>query len=398
MKGSGDTLKIIYLDCFSGISGDMLLGGLIDLGLDPVELKGLLGGLKLKGYSIHTESVIRYGIKGTRFIVEVEDSHPHRSLAEIIDLIEASEIGEGIRSESIEVFRRLAIAEGKVHGVDPDDVTFHEVGGVDSIIDIVGTIAALDIMGIEEVYSSPLPLGSGFVETAHGRLPVPAPATLEILKGYPVIPSTIEGELTTPTGAALVTHLSKGRMPPMDVISTGYGGGSRDIKEIPNLLRIVMGERAAACDTERLVVIETNIDDMTPAIYEYVMERLFKSGALDVMLIPVYMKKNRPGIMLWTLCNVKDRERIIEAIFSETTTIGLRSYEVDRHSLKRQRESFNSPYGRVWIKISKGKDDIFKIQPEYSDCKRIAEEQGVPLREVMEGVRRAYMNSKNKRD
>ncbi len=376
----------------------MVLGGLIDLGLDLFELKGLLGGLKLKGYNIHTESVMRHGIKGTRFIVDVEDSHPHRNFSEIVDLIETSEIDDGIRSESIEVFRRLAMAEGKVHGLEPDDVIFHEVGGVDSIIDIVGTIAALDIMGIEEVYSSPLPLGSGSVETAHGRLPVPAPATLEILKGYPVIPSTIEGELTTPTGAALVTHLSKGRMPPMEVISTGYGGGSRDIKEIPNLLRIVKGKRAKATDTERLVVIETNIDDMNPAIYEHVMERLFKSGALDVMLIPVYMKKNRPGIMVWTLCNVKDKARIIETIFSETTTIGIRSYDVDRYSLKRERESFNSPYGRVWIKISTLRDDIFKIQPEYSDCRRIAEEQGIPLREVMEGVRRAYMNSKKKRD
>ncbi len=388
-------MKILYLDCFAGISGDMMLGGLIDVGVEVEYLSKTLKQLNVSGYRIYTEDVKKNGITAKRFIVDVEEEgHPHRSFKDIKGIVETSKLSNKVKETSIGIFSILAEAEGKVHGVKPEDVVFHEVGAVDSIVDIVGVSVALERLDVERVYASSLPLGTGLVKSAHGIIPVPVPATVEILKGYPVRPSGIEAELTTPTGAAIVAYLSSGEMPPMEIAKVGYGAGNAKFKDLPNLLRTMLGscpvKSGAGVDTEKLLVVECNIDDMNPMFYENLMERLFDEGALDVTLTPLYMKKLRPAVLLWTLCRVEVKNEIIRTIFLETTTIGLRTYEVFRYSLVRREEIFESPYGRVRIKISGERGKYLHVQPEYEDCKRIAREKGLPLKSVMETVAELY--------
>ncbi|OGQ46171.1 MAG: TIGR00299 family protein [Deltaproteobacteria bacterium RIFCSPLOWO2_02_44_9] len=387
-------MKIAYFDCCAGISGDMVLGALVDSGLDVSILRRELAKLHLGDYSISASKDERHHITGTNIKVRFKESGHHRTFKEIKNIINKSRLTTKVKVLSTSIFENLAKAEAKVHGCRVDDVHFHEVGAIDSIVDIVGTAIGIEKLGIGQVYASPLPLGSGWVKTSHGRMPVPAPATLELLKGVPVASSPATSELTTPTGAAIIKTLSLsfGNMPHMEIEGTGYGIGDRSFKEIPNILRLIIGKRTG--NTERLIIVETNMDDMNPQIYEYLMSRLFKNGALDVFLMPIQMKKGRPAILLKVLCPENKKGNIIDTIFEETTTIGVRTYEVERHCLERRIENVSTPYGKVRVKVAERNGKVLNIQPEYEDCKEIAEKKKLPLKEVMDSAKKAFLSKK----
>ena len=387
-------MKIAYFDCCAGISGDMVLGALIDSGLDVSILRRELANLPLGDYSISASKDERHHITGTNIKVRLKESGHHRTFKEIKNIINKSSLTTKVKVLSTSIFENLAKAEAKVHGCRVDDVHFHEVGAIDSIVDIVGTAIGIEKLGIGQVYASPLPLGSGWVKTSHGRMPVPAPATLELLKGVPVASSPATSELTTPTGAAIIKTLSLsfGNMPHMEIEGTGYGIGDRSFKEIPNILRLIIGKRTG--NTERLIIVETNMDDMNPQIYEYLMSRLFKNGALDVFLMPIQMKKGRPAILLKVLCSENKKGNIIDTIFEETTTIGVRTYEVERHCLERRIENVSTPYGKVRVKVAERNGKVLNIQPEYEDCKEIAEKKKLPLKEVMDSAKKTFLSKK----
>lgn len=387
-------MKIAYFDCCAGISGDMVLGALVDSGLDVSILRRELAKLPLDDYSISASKDERHHITGTNIKVRFKESGHHRTFKEIKNIINKSSLTTKVKVLSTSIFENLAKAEAKVHGCRVDDVHFHEVGAIDSIVDIVGTAIGIEKLGIGQVYASPLPLGSGWVKTSHGRMPVPAPATLELLKGVPVASSPTASELTTPTGAAIIKTLSLsfGNMPHMEIEGTGYGIGDRSFKEIPNILRLIIGKGTG--NTERLIIVETNMDDMNPQIYEYLMSRLFKNGALDVFLMPIQMKKGRPAILLKALCPENKKENIIDIIFEETTTIGVRTYEVERHCLERRIKNVSTPYGKVRVKVAERNGKVLNIQPEYEDCKKIAEKKKLPLKEVMDSAKKAFLSKK----
>ena len=387
-------MKIAYFDCCAGISGDMVLGALVDSGLDVSILRRELAKLHLGDYSISASKDERHHITGTNIKVRFKESGHHRTFKEIKNIINKSRLTTKVKVLSTSIFENLAKAEAKVHGCRVDDVHFHEVGAIDSIVDIVGTAIGIEKLGIGQVYASPLPLGSGWVKTSHGRMPVPAPATLELLKGVPVASSLTASELTTPTGAAIIKTLSLsfGNMPHMEIEGTGYGIGDRSFKEIPNILRLIIGKRTG--NTERLIIVETNMDDMNPQIYEYLMSRLFKNGALDVFLMPIQMKKGRPAILLKVLCSENKKGNIIDTIFEETTTIGVRTYEVERHCLERRIENVSTPYGKVRVKVAERNGKVLNIQPEYEDCKEIAEKKKLPLKEVMDSAKKTFLSKK----
>jgi len=389
--------KIAYFDCCSGISGDMVLGALIDCGLDIKMLRKELAKLDLKDYAVSAAKDERHHIVGTNLSVRFKESKRHRTFKDIKTLISRSRLSQRVKDLSISIFANLAKAEAKIHGCKPDDVHFHEVGAIDSIVDIVGTAIGVEHLGIEKVYASPLPLGTGWVNTSHGRMPVPAPATLELLTGVPTAKSFVRAELTTPTGAAIIKTLAEnfGSMPEMKIAKTGYGIGDKDFKEIPNILRINLGEVSSG--SEKLLVLETNIDDMNPQIYDYLMSRLFKKGALDVFLIPIQMKKGRPAILLKALCNENKKDMLMNIIFKETTTIGIRSYEVDRRCLERNIKEVSTPYGKVKVKVSEKDGKLINIQPEYEDCKKLAEKKNIPLKEVIDMVKRYYPLAQGKK-
>jgi len=377
-------MKIAYFDCPSGISGDMVLGALIDLGLDTKTLKEGLGKLPLKGYTLKATRDSRHHITGTNLIIRMKETQLPRTYQDIKGMIKESGLSKRVKDLSLAIFGKLANAEAHIHGCKVTDVHFHEVGAVDSIIDIVGTAIGMERLGIERVYASSLPLGRGWVEISQGRMPVPAPATMELLKGIPVEPSPVRDELVTPTGAAIITTIAEGfgAIPSMKIEKVGYGIGDKDFKETPNLLRVIVGE-CDEPDMERLIVLETNIDDMNPQVYEYLMETLFDAGALDVFLVPIQMKKGRPAILLKVLCNEGKRGILMDIIFKESTSIGVRCYPVTRFCLEREIREASTPYGRVRVKVSKKDGRVLNIQPEYEDCKRIAKEKGVPLKDVI---------------
>jgi uncharacterized protein (TIGR00299 family) protein len=390
-------MKVIFFDCFSGASGDMVVGSLLDLGVKVDYLQDELSKLPVKGYTLVAEQECRHQIFGTRFKVKVDKSEqPHRNFSAIRKIIETSSLGDKVKERALKVFRKLGEGEAKLHNVRIEDVVFHEVGAVDSIVDIVGASIALEALAIEEVYSSPLPLGSGFVKTAHGNLPVPAPATLEVLRNFPVVPSPIAQELTTPTGGSLMATLSsgKGEMPPLTIQSIGYGVGGKDFEEQPNLLRALLGEKGTHYELEKLAVLETNIDDMNPQIYDYLIERLFEGGALEVYLVPVQMKKNRPGVLLKILTSEDKRENLVKTLFYESTTLGVRSHHVERFRLPRNSKEVKTPYGMVTVKVAEKDGIIYNIQPEYEACKKIAKEKRVPLRNVLEEAKKACKERK----
>lgn len=380
-------MQVAYIDAFSGISGDMTVGALLQLGVSLTELQHELAKLPLTGYEL-TQSVRQVsGIRATKFHVEVREPLVERSFRAIAQMLRASELFPQVKETALRIFTLLAEAEGRVHGVAPGAVHFHEVGAVDSIVDIVGAAFGLHVLGVEKVYASALPMGKGFVPSRHGVLPIPAPATVELMKGVQVQLEDGGAELVTPTGAAIVAALAQqGAIPQLQLSGVGYGAGERTLPDRPNVLRIMTGTVVEPLREEQLLVLEANIDDLNPELYEHVMERLFAAGARDVCLLPMQMKKNRPGIMLWVLGEAATREQLSAIVFAETSTIGLRSYPVARVALRRENREVSTPYGNVRVKLSYAPDGNVHAAPEYEECKRIARERNVPLKLIYEAA------------
>lgn len=371
-------MKILYLECFSGISGDMFISALLNAGLKREELLKEIDKLNLKDRcKIQIKSTQRSGVYATQFIVK-ENTHITRNLEDIKKIVLKSRLENRIKDKVIKMFERLYNIEKKIHRKMPH---FHELGQLDTIIDIVGAIAGLKLLGIKKVFASNVNVGKGFVETHHGYFPVPAPATAELLKGIPVYSEGPETELVTPTGALILSEfVDEFKMPVFKIESIGYGAGTKRFKDFPNFLRVYIGEIEKSWGKK--IIIETNIDDMNPEIYEYVMERLFNNGALDVYFTPIYMKKNRPGILLSCVCNESDKMKIIKTIFKETTTIGVRILHPERIELERIIKKIKTECGEIDVKISKFGSETVNITPEYESCKKIAKESGRPLKDI----------------
>ena len=383
-------MKIAYFDCFSGISGDMTLGALLALGVPLEELKAQLAELPLTGFDIVAADVTDNGIRATRVTVAADGHHP-RDYRQIRDLMLGSPLPDAVKKASLAAFERIAEAESKIHGCARDAVHFHEVGAVDAIVDIVGTFLGIAWLGIEKVVVSPLPLGSGWAACHHGTLPVPAPATLEILKGAPVYAGSQKCELVTPTGAAIAATLAAdfGPLPPMRIDWVGYGAGTHVLEDRPNLLRIILGrseEGEGYGTAERVVMVETAIDDMNPEFFGHLMERLFADGALDVVWIPVHMKKNRPGTLIQVLCAARKRDDVVKRIFQETTSLGVRYYDVQRSILARRELLAETEFGTIRVKSVTEPGGRQRIVPEYEVCRQIAQARGLPLRRVYESI------------
>lgn len=383
-------MKTAYFDCFSGISGDMILGSLIDAGLDFGRLREELAKLPLSGYELAAEKTMKNGISGTRFSVTAAPQHHHRSLADITKILDDSGLADPVRLRAASVFKKIAGVEAAVHGVKVEEIHFHEIGAIDSIIDVTGAFIALDLMGIGAVYASRINTGEGFVETAHGTLPVPAPATAALLAGAPVYSSGVRAELATPTGAAIIAEAAQGfgPMPEMRIQSVGYGAGYKDLP-VPNLLRVFIGDSGAAAGYETIVSIETNIDDMNPEFYQHVSERLLEAGALDVYTAQVIMKKSRPGVVLTVLCREESRDALSRIIFEETTTAGIRYGRMERVVLDRELRRVRTPFGEIGVKVLTGAGRVITVSPEYEECARVARERNIPLKQVYDEARKA---------
>ena len=388
------TTRIAYFDCFSGASGDMLLGCLLDAGLALDELRGALAGLPLGGYEVLAEPEERQSIRGTRATVRCsEGQQPHRHLGDILALIEASSLPAPVKERAGAVFRRLARAEAHVHGTTPEEVHFHEVGAVDSIVDIVGVVAGLHLLGVEAVYASSLPLGGGTVKVAHGELPVPAPATLQVLAEaqVPTQPHPAQVELLTPTGAALLAELARFEQPAMAVEAVGYGFGSRRVPPL-NAVRVWLGRalEPAACQEDQVVLLEANLDDAPGQMLGYAQERLLGAGALDAWFTPIYMKKNRPGVLLSALALPAQAAELAEIMLRETTTLGVRWQRLGRYVAGRAVETVETPWGAVRVKVKRLADRPVSAAPEYEDCARLAREAGVPWQAVHAAAEKAW--------
>ncbi len=383
--------RIAYLDCFSGVSGDMLLGALVDAGVDADALRAELAKLPLAGWRLEVRQVTRGAIAATKADIALEEQpQPERRLADILSLIESSRLPTADRERGAAVFRALAQAEARAHGATPDDVHFHEVGAVDAIIDVMGAIAGLRLLGIEALYCSALPAGSGSIRSEHGSLPVPAPATLELLAAARA-PLARAGEdlpmeLVTPTGAAIVTTLARFERPAMRVEAVGYGAGGRDPTGRANALRLWLGESVDTAAT--MVQIDTNIDDMNPEVYGYVQELLFAAGAADVWFQPIQMKKNRPGALLSILCAPELEDACARILLRETSTLGVRVSEVRRHEAEREVMTFQSSLGEAQVKVKRLPGERPRVAPEYESCRRLAQASGLPLVEVYRIVQR----------
>jgi pyridinium-3,5-bisthiocarboxylic acid mononucleotide nickel chelatase len=379
-------MKVLYFDCFAGIAGDMTVAALLELGLPMEELRAGLSALPLSGYTLESAMVQRHAVAGRSFRVTLlQEDQPHRHYSGIAAMIEAAPLKPRVKELSQKIFRRLAEAEAHVHGVALERVHFHEVGAVDSIVDIVGTAIGIDYLGIDRIYASPLPFGRGFIQTAHGRLPVPAPATAYLMQGIPLSGDIGEGERVTPTGAAIVAALSEGFGPPpaMTPAGIGYGAGEKDFHEVPNLLRVVLGEIAEA-EREEVLVLETHIDDMNPELFGFLMERLLELGALDVAFSPLQMKKNRPGTRLTVITRKQELEKLAAAILSESTAIGVRYYPVRRITVGRSVQERDTSLGPVRVKVL----EDGRVTPEFDSCREIALSKGLPLIEVYRTVER----------
>lgn len=379
-------MKIAYFDTIAGISGDMVLGALISAGFLLDELTNEIKKLNLKGIELEATRIERNGISAIKLDVLVSTKHyHHRHLKDILRIIDESNISIKAKENSKNIFMIIAHAEAKVHNIRIEKVHFHEVGAIDSIVDIVGAAICFEKLGIEKVFTSPVKLGSGkFVETEHGKLPLPSPATIEILKGYPTVLTDIPFELTTPTGAAIVKAISSGILKSeyLNIETIGYGAGSKEIPQVPNLLRVMIGELQPRFEEDDVVIIETNIDDMNPEIYPYVIEQLLQHGVYDAYLIPIIMKKGRPGILLSVLASRSELEKILNVLYRETTTLGVRIIETTRKKIKREeKEVISKKLGRVKMKVVnyEGKE---RLVPEFEECKRIASEKKVSLQEI----------------
>jgi uncharacterized protein (TIGR00299 family) protein len=378
-------MKIAYFDLIAGASGDMILGSLIDAGLSPEQLLTGLSALNLKDFDLMFQSVNKNGFSATKVDVLVQDNVPERHLPQIESIIDSSDLSQSIKEQAIAIFRRLGEVEAGIHGTSLNQVHLHELGGVDTIVDVVGALLGLAGLGVEKVYASPVPLGRGFIRGAHGQIPLPAPATIALLKGVPIVGVDINMELVTPTGAVLLTSLadSFGQIPSMKLESIGYGAGGRDL-QIPNLLRVLIGEIAdtGTASLGTLVMLETNIDDLNPEIFNYVMDRLFSTGALDVFFTTIQMKKNRPGTLVQVLALPEDVSRLRSILFEETSTLGIRQRLVERYALQREIKEVQTPYGMVQVKIAQLGDGKIKAAPEFEDCRKLAKNHNVPIREV----------------
>src|SRR5271168_1933911 len=388
----GCAMKTAYLDAFSGLSGDMLVGAILDCGADFGEFERAIKSMPLAGYRLSTRRKTLSGISALKFDVAVTELQPERHVGEIRALIDSSQLAATVRSRAISIFEVLAQAEAKIHNTTPDRVHFHEVGAVDSIIDIVGTAWGLEQLGVGDVIVSPLPMGNGFARSQHGVIPVPAPATVELLSGFPLKIGDGAHEMVTPTGAAVIRALARPAAIPLafEVEKIGYGAGSRELEDRPNVLRLMLGRERAVLDSDEMIEISANIDDLSPQIYDHLMNRLFEAGARDVTLTPTMMKKSRPAVTLGVIAEAASREAIAEIIFAETSTIGLRFHAVARLKLRREIQEVDTRWGKVRVKISgaHGRERA-TISPEYDDCRRIATEHKVALRIVMEEAREA---------
>lgn len=407
--------KVLYFDCFSGASGDMILGALIDAGLPLDELRAAVGSLALDGVTLEAERVDRAGVGATKFRVRGADGghdhheadhhphhehgghrhgHGHRGLSAICALVDRSALSEPAKERARRLFRRLAETEAAIHQQPVEAIHLHEVGAVDSIIDIAGAVFGLEWVGADRIVSSPLNVGSGTVRCAHGVLPVPAPATTRLVAGVPVYSSGVEAELLTPTGALLVTDYAEryGPLPALRVRQVGYGAGDRDHAGTPNVVRVVIGDDGAAGNLQRVVVIESEIDDMNPQIFGVLMDRLHAAGALDVFYAPIQMKKNRPGTLVSIVALPADRETLAGLLFRETTTIGVRFQEMDRERLERERVTVETPLGPVRFKLAVRNGDLVNASPEFDDCLRLAERHDLSVKAVQALATKAYLD------
>ena len=394
-----------YLDCSSGISGDMFLAVLIDAGVPVDRLFTELKKLPLGFYEFKRTRAVRGGLVGTRVEIRAPGEQPHRTLPDIQNLLEMASLPAQAASQALKVFSRLAEVEGRLHNLPPGEVHFHEVGAVDAVVDIVGACVGLELLEISDLVCSPLNVGGGRVEAAHGTLPVPAPATAELLKDLPIYSSGVEGELVTPTGAALVSTLASGfgPLPPMKVNRIGYGAGERDFPGLSNLARLFVGERVEAVEgrsgapgDELVSVIEANVDDMSPQLYGHFLEQALAAGALDVTCTATQMKKNRPGLTISILCEPERGETLSQLLFAETTTIGVRIHETRRKVLERELVTVETPYGAITVKVARREGKVVNVAPEFDACQRLAAEKSVPLKQVMMAAEAAYLQQSEK--
>jgi len=407
-SGCEPVVKLLYFDCFSGAAGDMILGACLDAGLPLAELRQALGSLALGGWDITTDRVVKGGITATNFRVRDTRAHHnhghahqhdhhhhhHHTLPEIKASIDRSALSGSGKTRAKSLFDRLAEAEAAVHDMPVEKVHLHEVGELDSIIDVVGTVFALEWFAADRIVVSPINVGSGMVRTAHGVYPVPAPATLRLLGDAPVYGRDVNAELLTPTGALLLTAFASefGPMPPMRVAQVGYGAGDRDLEGTPNVLRLVVGEGTALGAAMRVSVIECEIDDMNPQIFGLLMDRLYQEGALDVFYAPVQMKKNRPGTLVTIIAKPSDRDRLTDVMFRETTTIGVRHSDVNRECLERESLEVSTPIGTVRFKVATRNGSVLNAQPEFDDVVRAAREAGLPIKEAQGVVTKAWLD------
>jgi pyridinium-3,5-bisthiocarboxylic acid mononucleotide nickel chelatase len=391
-------LTVLYFDCFSGAAGDMILGSLIDAGVPLDEVRRALGSLAIDPDVVWTDRVVRAGITATKFRVKGEDDgehhHAHRHLKAVYKLIDGSALSDSGKSRAKALFERLGAAEAAIHGTTMEKVHLHEVGALDSVIDIVGCVFALEWLGVDDIVSSPLNVGSGTIKVAHGLYPVPAPATTRLLQGVPIYAGPQQTELVTPTGALLVSSYatSYGPLPAMRLQRVGYGAGTRDFGETPNVLRVLIGEADNAAALTTVVVIECEIDDMNPQIFGVLMDRLLAEGALDVFYTAVQMKKNRPGTLLTIIAPPDRREPLTSIVFGETTSIGVRFREMARECLEREAVTVDTPLGPVRVKVARRNGHVLNASPEFDDCARLARDRGVPLKDVQAAALKAYLD------
>ncbi len=390
-----------YFDCFNGAGGDMIVASLLDAGADASRLREGLSSLGVVGYEIFIENITKQGFAATRFDVRLDETadQPHRHLKHVVEIIIGSALPASVKEKSIRIFERLAMAEAAVHGTTIEKVHFHEVGAIDAIVDVTGAVFALHLLGVDRVICSAIPVGSGTVTCQHGVMPVPAPATAELLKGIPIAATNETGELTTPTAAAVLTTLAEnfGPLPPMRIESIGFGAGTRDGQTRPNVLRVMLGSQTnetaiPGTETDLISVLETNLDDTTPEIVGYCIERLLDAGALDAYAMPIQMKKSRPGVILTVLCEAGQVATMERIVFRETKTLGIRRTEARRTKLPRRHETVSTPFGQISMKIAT-LDDSAQASPEYEDCRAAAKAHDVPIGDVMTAARIAWSSS-----
>jgi len=385
-------MKIAYLDCMSGISGDMTLGALVDAGVDLAQIQAGIDSLGLPSCKLVAEEVTRKGFRATKVLVEHEPEHAHRHLHHITDMIDGSILTDSQKDLAKRIFTALGESEAHVHGTTIRKVHFHEVGAVDSIADIVGSAIGWDLLGVDRIECSPIPTGHGFIEIAHGRVSIPAPATAELLKGIPLAASNVDKELTTPTGAAIVSTIVDqfGNLPEMQIETIGYGSGDMDFKSQANVLRLLIGEADDNIVSDQIWVLETNLDDTTGEVLGYCTEKLGKAGALDVYTTAIQMKKNRPGVTLHVLCYAADIAKLERIIFRETSTLGIRRWAASRHVMQRSATSVQTQWGEIQGKLATLGDGLVKFSPEYESCREISDANDIPLQDVYTAAHDAY--------